>query len=173
MFSYAEFICSKFKIIKGTPTRTVPREIQWKRSSEFEKMVIRLGGFHILMNYLGTIGKMVAGSAVAELLVESGLYSETTTTKQYNRGIQAHKKLMLEALGTCEWDEFRRPIQDHCYDDVLERLETQANAFADLCVADANQETLKEAFDAVVISLGELSDEFAEFRTTLKGASHS
>ena len=55
----------------------------------------------------------------------------------------------------------------------MERLETQANAFADLCVADANQETLKEAFDAVVISLGELSDEFAEFRTTLKGASHS
>ena len=61
-------------------------------------MVIRLGGFHILMNYLGTIGKMIAGSAVDELLVESGLYSETTTTKQYNRGVQAHKKLMLEAL---------------------------------------------------------------------------
>ena len=116
---------------------------------------------------------MVAGSAVGELLVESGLYSETTTTKQYNRGNQAHKKLMLEALGTCEWEEFRKPMQDHGYDDVLERLETQANAFADLCVADANQETLKEAFDAVVIRLGELSDEFAEFRTTLKGASHS
>ena len=61
-------------------------------------MVIRLGGFHILMNYLGTIGKMVAGSAVGELLVESGLYSETTTTKQYNRGVQAHEKLMLETL---------------------------------------------------------------------------
>ena len=91
-------------------------------------MVIRLGGFHILMHYLGTIGKMVAGSAVAKLLVESGLYSETTTTKQYNRGNQAHKKLMLEALGTCEWEEFRKPMQDHGYNDVLERLETRACA---------------------------------------------
>ena len=53
------------------------KEIQWKRPSLFENMVIRLGGFHILMNYLGTIGKMVAGSGVAELFVDSGLYSET------------------------------------------------------------------------------------------------
>lgn len=37
--------------------------------------------------------------------------------------------------------------------DVLERLETQPNAAADLCVADENQETLKEAFDAAVTSL--------------------
>ena len=78
------------------------KEIQWKRPDEFDSMVIRLGGFHILMNYLGTIGKMVAGSGVAELLIDSGLYSEATTTsilkgKQYNRGVRAHK-LMLEAL---------------------------------------------------------------------------
>lgn len=40
------------------------------------------------MNYMGMIGKMAAGSGVVELLVESGLYSETTATgilkgKQY------------------------------------------------------------------------------------------
>ena len=33
------------------------KEIQWRLRQEFESMVIRMGGFHIVMNYLAVLGK--------------------------------------------------------------------------------------------------------------------
>lgn len=82
------------------------KEIQWKRPEQFEDMVVRMGGFHIMLNYLGTIGKMIADAGVHELLVDAGLYSDVTIGsilkgKQYKRAIRAHK-LLREALGVCE-----------------------------------------------------------------------
>lgn len=85
----------------------VAKEIQWQRADEFDHTVIRMGGFHIILNFMGALGKMCDSAGLRELLVESGLYSETTASnimkgKQYNRGIRAHK-LILEALFQCLW----------------------------------------------------------------------
>lgn len=40
------------------------KEIQWKRANEFSNMVIRLGGFHVVLNFLGTLGNMMTGSGL-------------------------------------------------------------------------------------------------------------
>ena len=34
------------------------KEIQWRHPEKFDDIVIRMGGFHIALNYLAVIGKM-------------------------------------------------------------------------------------------------------------------
>ena len=81
---------------------TKAKAIQWNFPETFEKLVIRLGGFHICLNFLGTIGAIYKSSGLEEWMIDSNLYGPNTLAsilagKQYNRGIRACK-LMLEAL---------------------------------------------------------------------------
>lgn len=105
----------------------VAREIQWDRPNEFANVIIRMGGFHLVLAYLGAIGKMHSSSGMKEILEESGMYSSTIAKQilaggQYNRCVRAHK-LMYETLfrllfeGFCEW------MQQQNADDPLLELE--------------------------------------------------
>lgn len=97
------------------------KQIQWKASPEFENAVIRMGGFHIAINFLSVIGKIYAESGLEDLLVESGVYAAGSTSallagKQYNRGVRAHK-LVVEAFFRLSWKAFEkwlleRPIEE-------------------------------------------------------------
>ena len=85
------------------------KEIQWRRPEEFKNTVIRMGGFHIALNFLSVIGKIFQDS-VEDLLIESGVYGCHTASmlfkgKSYNRGVRAHK-LVLEALLRLQWQAF-------------------------------------------------------------------
>ena len=86
------------------------KQIQMKFPEEFSDTVIRLGGFHIALNFLSLLGKKFHSSGLEDLLIESGVYAAGTTSvlmkgKSYNRGIRAHK-LVMEALFRLMWDAF-------------------------------------------------------------------
>ena len=86
------------------------KEIQWRQRQEFESMVIRMGGFHIAMNYLAVLGKKYQSSGIEDLLIESGMYGSSTTSillkgKSYNRGVRAHK-IVMEAMFRLPWRAF-------------------------------------------------------------------
>ena len=86
------------------------KQIQLKFPEEFKNTVIRMGGFHIPLNYLSLLGKKYANSGLENLLIESGVYAAGTTSvlmlgKSYNRGIRAHK-LSMEALFRLLWQAF-------------------------------------------------------------------
>ena len=86
------------------------KEIQWQRPDGFSNKTIRLGGFHITMNYLALMGKLQRLSGHDDLLVEAGVYGCNTTSvvlsgKSYNRGVRLHK-LVMEALLRCKWQCF-------------------------------------------------------------------
>ena len=73
------------------------KEIHWRYPEEFQNLVIRLGGFHIALNYLALIGKMFQESGLEDVFIESGLYGSSSTMallqgKSYNRGIRGHKQ---------------------------------------------------------------------------------
>ena len=50
------------------------KEIQWRRPEEFKNTVIRMGGFHIALNFLSVIGKIFQDSGIEDLLIESGVH---------------------------------------------------------------------------------------------------
>ena len=86
------------------------KEIQWRNHSKFSNMVIRLGGFHIALNYLAVLGKRFENSGIEDLLIESGVYGSNSASallygKHYSRGIRAHK-LVIEAMLRLQWKAF-------------------------------------------------------------------
>ena len=86
------------------------KQIQMKFPEEFSNTVIRLGGFHIALNFLSLLGKKFHSSGLEDFLIESGVYAAGTTSalmkgKSYNRGIRAHK-LAMEAFFRLMWNAF-------------------------------------------------------------------
>lgn len=45
------------------------KENQWRFPEEFKDMIIRMGGFHITLNYLAVIGKIFEESGLEDLLI--------------------------------------------------------------------------------------------------------
>ena len=77
-------------------------EIQWQRTDEFSDTILRLGGFHTVLNFMAVLGKHYEDSRLEDLLIESGLYGSNTVKhivegKVYSKGIRAMKQVM-EAL---------------------------------------------------------------------------
>ena len=77
-------------------------ELKWCVPEYRNKLIPRLGGLHISMNFLKAIGDHMDGSGLAEVWVESGLLGQGTVErilarKAYNKGMRAHK-LTLQAL---------------------------------------------------------------------------
>ena len=86
------------------------KEIQWPVPDELKNVIVRMGGFHIALNYLSLLGKMYSDSGLEDLWIESGVYASGTTTeiiagKQYNRGVRAYK-LTYEAMFRLQWRAF-------------------------------------------------------------------
>ena len=84
--------------------------ITWKYPEEFTNTVIRLGGFHVALNFLSVLGKRYQSSGIEDILIESAAYGSGTVAslmkgKSYNRGMRAHK-LMMEALLRLMWQAF-------------------------------------------------------------------
>ena len=78
------------------------KEIQWQRTDEFSDTILRLGGFHTVLNFMAVIGKRYEDSGLEDLLIESGLYGSNTVKrivegKVYSKGIRAMKQV-TEAL---------------------------------------------------------------------------
>ena len=84
------------------------KEIHWRYPEAFQNLAIRLGGFHIALNYLALIGKMFLESGLEDVFIESGLYGSSSAMallqgKSYNKGIKGHK-LIMEVLLRLKWD---------------------------------------------------------------------
>ena len=84
------------------------KEIHWRYPEEFQNLVICLGGVHIALNYLASIGKMFQESGLEDVFIESGLYGSSSAMallqgKSYNKGIKGHK-LIMEVLLRLKWD---------------------------------------------------------------------
>lgn len=45
------------------------------KSGEFRDLILRMGGFHILIAFLGTIGKRMKASGLEDILIESGSFA--------------------------------------------------------------------------------------------------
>lgn len=54
------------------------KEIQWLKPEECSNFIIRLGGFHIMLNFLKVIGQHMMNSGLHDAWLESNLYGEAT-----------------------------------------------------------------------------------------------
>lgn len=77
-------------------------ELKWSNCDYHRKLILRLGGLHISMNFLKAIGTHMNGSGLKEVWVEASIMGPNTVEavlagKKYNKAMRAHK-LTLQAL---------------------------------------------------------------------------
>ena len=143
------------------------KEIQWRFPNEFSNVVVRKGGFHIVLNFLSLLGKKFADSGLDDLLIESGVYAAGSTSalmkeKSYNRGIRAHK-LCLEVFFRLMWDAFIL-----WYESRDEKIpeEPVLHKIVD-CVraVESDKESARESLRKITTDLTEITDLFAIFKS--------
>ena len=77
-------------------------EVIWKNKDIFGDIVIMLGGFHLLMMFLGVMGIRYGDSELWDIAVQSDIIAEGSIKKvlqgkHYNRAVHTHK-IVYEAL---------------------------------------------------------------------------
>ena len=96
------FVCKHAKSYNRTPILTFDQPLYWKAlailkssnvSNEIKNVVLRLGGFHTLMSFLGVIEHLMEGSGLQETFCTT--YAEHTvrhmmTGKAYARSVRGH-----------------------------------------------------------------------------------
>ncbi len=77
IYSTLSFVSENAKCHSVTPVITFDQLLWWKASmilqgepdySDLHKIMLRLGGLHVLMSFLGAIGHLMAGSGLHEML---------------------------------------------------------------------------------------------------------
>lgn len=137
------------------------KEIQWRYPNEFKHLIIRMGGFHIALNFLSAIGKKFQESGIEDLLMESGLYGSSSTFallkgKSYNRGVRAHK-LIMEALLRLQWKAFGQWVERTADAEQLSSLrEDKVQSNLRRSKEAARTGKLKGAFDVLRESVSNL-----------------
>ena len=102
VLSTMRFVCMQAKKYGFHPVITFDQPLWWKGmtiiqqqqpSSDLKSIVLRLGGFHIQMSFLGSIGHLMAGTGIQELF--EVMYADASVPhllsgKAVSRAIRAH-----------------------------------------------------------------------------------
>lgn len=121
-------------------------------NSDLSKTVVKLGGFHMLMSFLGCIGHVMDGSGLKEAL--SKIYATNSVDKMLNghayaRSIRGHILLRL-ALSIKIFEEMK--IENCVLDELIEQITSRDVSYEDVegCTSSSNslidqfQDKLKE-----------------------------
>ena len=92
-------------------------DITWKHSERFKSIVLRLGGFHTIVTFLGILGKRFQDAGLRDICIESGVVTEGSVAAvleewKYNRAVRFHK-LMYEALMRKAWSGFKTWVTEN------------------------------------------------------------
>jgi len=92
-------------------------ELKWAVPEYRDILIPRLGGLHIGMNFLKTIGTHMADSGLSEVWTESGILGPLSTEKalagqSYARGMRAHK-LTFQALWRILLPQLTAFLEEH------------------------------------------------------------
>lgn len=98
----AEKVGQKYSVVTmDLAAAKIAYDIKWHKPNEFANTIINLGGFHMECSYMGAIGKMMKGSGMEDLIIESGIcasgsINQVILGKHYNRAMHVHQ-IMLDA----------------------------------------------------------------------------
>ena len=123
------------------------KELQWSQPEKCRKLFLRLGNFHIALNFMRAIGHHFTNSGLEDVWTESGVYGENTaqniiSAKSYNRSIRAHK-MTYEALWRILWPKFmdwtkQKGVElQNIYEDVQILLQSMESTDGDLEPSEA------------------------------------
>lgn len=69
-------------------------ELRWSSEVYQKRIILRMGGLHIAMNYMRAIGQHMKDSGLAEIWIESGVLGASSVNKvfeAYSKAMRVHK----------------------------------------------------------------------------------
>ena len=76
-------------------------DVKWAYPNDFSDVILRLGGMHMLMSFVGAIGSLMAGSGLSEILILSSTFagvSKMLTAKKFPQNVRAMRLVSEELL---------------------------------------------------------------------------
>ena len=128
--------------------------VVWNNPIEFGDVIIHLGDFHAMMEFFGTIGKLVTGSGFEEVVYQAGLCTSggikgVLSGKHYNRSWMIHEcfaeaieRLFCEAFfqsipeeldSTLKADPLQLDVNSILNETLFKEYEDMYNSFKDRC----------------------------------------
>ena len=142
-------------------------EISWKHL-QYDKIVLRLGAFHTVLNLLSIIGKCFGSAGLRDISVESGIISEGSIESvlnghKYNRGARL-TKLVYEALLRLAWKGFY-PWLEKCHTDDMSHLNASNKV-----VSSLHDDISKDTMEATLHdpSCSKILQRFSEYLNHLR-----
>ena len=74
---------SKQLITGDQPVYELLLNIKNKYPDKYSNVVVRIGGFHVCVNFMGAIGYLMKGSGIEEILTESGVCKRGTAEEVF------------------------------------------------------------------------------------------
>ena len=101
LYSTLCFVASQGRTYGFTPVLTFDQPLWWKSvkilksdtTNELSSIVLKLGGFHLMMSFVGCIGHLMEGSGlkeVLELVYATGAVPHILSGKAISRAVRAH-----------------------------------------------------------------------------------
>lgn len=92
------------------------QSLRWQTPAFSQRLVVRLGDFHLAMAFMACIGKRFHHSGLEDILVEAGVVAPgsiagVVSGHHYNRAIRAHK-YAYEALQQLRWKSFLKSLPE-------------------------------------------------------------
>ena len=111
-------------------------ELIWNSDVFKERIILRLGGLHIKMNFQKVIGKHMEGSGLSELWLESGVLAEGSIAKvldgkAFAKSMRIHK-LTFQAIWRLIYPQFLNFLEDEEFDKAEELRKTAAGTKEEL-----------------------------------------
>ena len=151
IFSTLKFISEHACRHNATPIITFDQPLWWKammivdaepHESDLKNIILRLGGFHTEMSFLGSIGHLMSGSGlqeVLELVYAANAVVHMMTGKAVARALRAHLLVdgVLNGLILCDALELPQQCVNSTVEDSLTFNEPQVSSVEDTPVRDS------------------------------------
>lgn len=145
--------------------------LQKKKTRKYEKLILRMGGFHIAQNYLGAIGCLMKGSGIEDILVEAdiclrGTANKIMSGKDYYAMLRAHSLINASMFGL-HWEAFERWLVNENRDlDCMSELSTTVLNLME-SISQENAQNAIETCNMATEQLRLISSLMAEFDASM------
>lgn len=136
----------------------------------YANLVVRLGGFHIAENFMGTIGFFMKGGGIEELLAESGVCQGGTANKviagkDYYKMVRYHSIISESMIGLL-WEAFEEWMRAEIYPENIYLYNYLHMLLNNLKIHDSqNSKLLCEQVKAQLLSLTTVWNHFKDSMT--------
>jgi hypothetical protein len=129
-------------------------EIVWKHNEAYCNIILRMGVFHTICNFMSILGKRFEDGGLRDICIESGILGEGSAKgvfdgKMYNRAIRVHKCL-YEALMRLAWASFMSWLDKNESEMVNSVLEEIKDFRHDLSQCNIEEILNSSEFEAVI-----------------------